>query len=439
MPSTRRPAAEKTPALRPAERGDRARPLRVLVFSTLYPNAIHPHHGVFVENRLRALIDRGGFEAQVIAPVPWFPSTHPRWGAYADYAAVPRREVRHGIPVFHPRYPVLPKIGMTLAPLLMAGALWPGMERLLAEGPAPDVIDAHYAYPDGVAAAVLARRLNKPLVITARGTDISVIPQYRLPRRMIVWAAGQAAAMVAVCKALKDEMVAIGIAEGAITVLRNGVDLGVFQPLDRAQARRSLDLAEEGPLIASVGHLIERKGHHLVIEALAALIKGPLPTLRLVIAGEGPERDRLEDLAKDLGVAARVRFLGRVPHEGLSAVYSAADALVLASSREGWANVLLESMACGTPVVASNIWGTPEVVTTPAAGVLLKERSAEAIAQSVAGLLAAPPPRVATRAYAERFSWDETASGLAALFSRVSGRPVPVSGQPAVSPARVGS
>ena len=118
-------------------------------------------------------------------------------------------------------------------------------------------------------------------------------------------------------------------------------------------------------------------------------------------------------------MAARVRFLGAVPHAELAALYGAADALVLASSREGWANVLLEAMACGTPVVATDIWGTPEVVADPAAGRLVPERTPAALAAAVAALLADPPARAATRRYAERFSWDATVEGQLALFAEV--------------------
>ncbi|MBM3480154.1 MAG: glycosyltransferase family 4 protein, partial [Alphaproteobacteria bacterium] len=119
------------------------------------------------------------------------------------------------------------------------------------------------------------------------------------------------------------------------------------------------------------------------------------------------------------GLGGRVRFLGRLALEDLARVYNAADILVLASDREGRANVLLESMACGTPVVATRIWGTPEVVSSPAAG-LLVVRDARAIADGVRALAAAPPPRDATRRHAEAFSWDATAAGLEAMFRAVA-------------------
>ena len=218
--------------------------------------------------------------------------------------------------------------------------------------------------------------------------------------------------LITVCAALKEELVRLGIPPERVRTLRNGVDLEIFKPLHPQQAKDAL--AVGGPVLASVGSLIERKGHDLVIRALQHL-----PEVTLLIAGEGPEKAALARLAAAIGVENRVRFLGGVPHERLSGIYSAADALVLASSREGWPNVLLESMACGTPVIASNVWGAPEIIKAPEAGVLLHERTAGAIASAARALLAAPPPREATRAYAQRFSWQETTEGQVDLFSRI--------------------
>ena len=394
-------------------------PVRLLTFSSLYPNAAQPTHGVFVENRLRHLLGSGAATSTVLAPVPWFPSTSSRFGAWAAFARAPREETRHGIAVHHPRFPVIPRVGMSIAPWLLYRAALPAARRLLAAGVAFDAIDAHYVYPDGVAAVWLGRALGRPVVITARGTDVNLIPRYAVPRRLIQGAIAGAAALIAVSGALAEALTGLGAPAGKVTVLRNGVDLALFHPpADRAAARAALGLA--GPTLISVGHLIDRKGHDLVIEALARL-----PDWSLLIVGEGPERAKLEALAARPGLAGRVRLLGGRPHAELPTLYGAADVLVLASSREGWANVLLESMACGTPVVASDIWGNPEVVRDPEAGRIVP-RTAEAIAAGVAALAAAAPARAATRAYAEGFSWDATTEGQLVLFRRViAARPLP--------------
>jgi glycosyltransferase involved in cell wall biosynthesis len=237
---------------------------------------------------------------------------------------------------------------------------------------------------------------------------------------MILWAARQAQASIGVCKALMDVLRDMGVDPRKLHVMRNGVDLQRFQrvPAPELRARTGLQ-PRQGPLLLSVGHLIERKGHHLVIEALAALLPQH-PDARAVIVGEGEERARLEALARRLGVADRVMLTGSLPQTDLPRWYSAADVLVLASSREGWANVLLEAMACGTPVVATNIWGTPEVVASPQAGVLVEGRSGAGLAAGVERLLGARPAPGDVRTYAEGFSWDETSQKQLRLFRQMA-------------------
>lgn len=390
-------------------------PIRLLTFSTLFPQAARPNHGIFVENRLRHLLGSGEATSTVLAPVPWFPSGAARFGDWGVNARAPRAETRHGIRILHPRFPVIPKVGMSLAPWLLYRAMAPVVAGLLAEGQRFDAIDAHYVYPDGVAAGWLGRRFGLPVVITARGTDVNLIPRFAIPRRLIQGAIRDAAALVAVSAALKQALMEIGAPDDKVTVLRNGVETDLFRPpADRAAARAALGLS--GPTLVSVGGLIERKGHHRTIEAMRQL-----PGFTLLIAGEGPERGRLSGLIAQHGLADRVRLLGPWPHRDLPALYGAADASVLASSREGWANVLLESMACGTPVVAADIWGNPEVVRAPEAGVIYRPNTAEGVADGVRRLFAALPDRAATRGYAEAFSWDATTAGQLALFRRVVG------------------
>jgi glycosyltransferase involved in cell wall biosynthesis len=393
------------------------KPLKTLLFSSLYPSSVRPGHGIFVETRLRELLTSGEVETHVIAPVPWFPSTHPRWGDYARIATTPRREKRNGVDVQHPRYLLPPKVGMTIAPLSMALAALPAVRRLIAEGHDFDVIDAHYYYPDGVAAALLARWFGKPLTITARGSDLNLIPQYSLPRRMMQWAAARAQGSIGVCAALIDVLRGWNIDEARLHVMRNGVDLQRFRPLPQQQMREELGLSGF-PLLLSVGYLIERKGHHIAIDALARLLPSHSQA-RLVIIGEGIERQNLLEQSRRLGVQGHVTLTGALPNTELLRWYSAADLLILASSREGWANVLLEAMACGTPAVASDIWGTPEVVTAASGGRLVGERRGESFASAIAELLAAGTDRGRVRAYAEGFSWQATTQAQLELFGRL--------------------
>ena len=390
--------------------------IRTLLFSTLYPSSARPIHGIFVETRLRELLKTGEVETKVVAPVPWFPFSGERWGEYGRFAATPRFESRNGVDVHHPRYFLPPKIGMNIAPHTLARGALPTIKKLMREGFDFDLIDAHYYYPDGVAAGFLAKWLGKPFVVTARGTDLSQIPQFAYPRRLILDTAARASASIGVCAALMDSIAELGADRQRLHVMRNGVDLERFQPVDRVEARRYLGLPIDRRILLSVGLLIERKGHHIAIEALKQLPEDVL----LVIAGSGPERERLEGLAKDSGVAARVQFAGQVPNDQLKWWYSAADALLLCSSREGWANVLLESMACGTPAIATSIWGTPEVIQRREAGRLIATRTPHALVDASRDLFADYPDRTSVRKYAEGFGWDATTAAQLKLFKEVT-------------------
>jgi glycosyltransferase involved in cell wall biosynthesis len=266
------------------------------------------------------------------------------------------------------------------------------------------------------------------VVITARGSDVELLARYRIPRRLLIRAICGSAALITVSATLKARLVELGAPETKVTVLRNGVETDLFRPpAERLRTRAMLDL--RGPALLSVGALIERKGHHRTIEAMRML-----PGFELVIIGEGPEQARLTTLIELFELTGRVRLLGSRPHRDLPELYGAADASVLASSREGWANVLLESMACGTPVVASDAGGNAEVVAAPAAGVIYQPNTPEGIADGVRRLFANLPRRAATRAFAERFNWDDTTAGQLAVFHRVIRTPENVG----VGPAKQG-
>lgn len=398
------------------------RPIRVLLFSTLYPSSARPGHGLFIETRLRELMKSGAVDARVVAPVPWFPSTNPRFGAWSKMSATPARETRHGLDVQHPRYALPPKIGQHVAPLTLALGALPAIRRLRREGFVPELIDAHYFYPDGVAAALLGRWLGLPVTVTARGSDVHVIGRHPLSRRLMRWTAGRAEAAIGVCRALTDAMADWGVDGARLQVIRNGVDLQRFHPLPPADARRSLGV-DGAPLVLAVGNLVPVKGHALLVDAFA-LLRQRHPGARLCLIGDGPLRGALQAQAAALGLADAVRFVGPVPNDRLAPWYSAADLLVLPSHSEGWANVLLESMACGTPVVATDVGGSGEVLGDAGVGLLVPDRAPATMAARIDALLAAGIDRRHVRAYAEGFGWDHTTQAQLALFRRITGRPV---------------
>lgn len=388
--------------------------MKLLVVSSLYPNPVEPHHGVFVRNRLLRYLERHGAEALVVAPVPLAPPFGPeRW---TRYRAVPEREQRDGLTVLHPRYLAPPGFGDTWRPALMARGLASTLTRAVREFE-PDLVDAHYAWPDGAAVARLMPRLQAargrrlPWTLTCRGTDLNLVPTHPRLRPQVARALGAADHVICVAEALRAIALELGVPGERVTTLRNGVDGERFSVGDRGSARRQLGLSGPGPLVLCVGHLIERKGQHLLIPAFAR--SAPADS-RLVLVGHGEAREALEQLAREHGVADRVRFVGAVEPAVLADWYRAADVLVLASLREGWPNVVLEALACGTPVIATRVWGTPEILTGCSAG-LLVEPTEDGLAAGLAALDDLDP--AAARPWAERHGWDETVDGMATVFA----------------------
>jgi teichuronic acid biosynthesis glycosyltransferase TuaC len=379
--------------------------LRVLTLSTLFPDASRPAFGVFVERQTLGLATQEGVSLDVVAPVglpPWPLSLHPH---YRRRRRLPQRETWRGLAVHRPRFPVLPGLAEARAGRATAKAILP-----LARELGCDVIDAEFFWPDGVAAMHVARALGVPFSIKGRGSDIHHWGGRPAVREQMLEAARAAGGLLAVSAALRRDMAALGMPEEKIRVHHAGVDLDRFRPVDRAAAKARLGLS--GPVLVAPGALIPIKGHSLAIEALARL-----PEASLLIVGDGPGRSKLQALAGRLGVGGRVRFLGMRPHAELPDFLGAADAIVLPSEREGLANVWLEALACGTPLVVGDVGGAREVVDRPAAGRLVP-REAGAIAGAVRELLADPPDPDTVRAAAERFSWKRNA---AELFQHLAG------------------
>lgn len=394
--------------------------LKVLTFSSLFPSEARPRHGIFVETRLRHLIEDCAVDARVVAPVPWFPWRHAAFGQFAAFARTPRHARREsGLEVHHPRYAMVPRFGVAFQAESMARGAAADVDALGALGWHPDLVDAHYLYPDGVAAARIAQRLGVPLLLTARGTDVNVLARMPGPGRKIRWAADRAAFVIAVSEPLRQGLLALGVDPQKVVVLRNGVDLAMFRREEPASARARFDLPA-GPTALCVGNLVPEKGFSLAIQALVHL-----PSLRLLIIGEGPQRQELEALARGFGVFERVRFLGNMPQAQLRLAYSSADVLLLTSTREGWPNVVLEAMACGTPVVSVDVGAVRSMLDDPKVGRIVTERDGAVLAAEVADLLAGAPTSEAVRTHAARFDWHSISRGQHDLMLRATGRTAP--------------
>lgn len=391
--------------------------MKVLVFTSLYPNNVWPNHGVFIKERMTHFANFGDCEIKVVAPVPYFPSVvkfNWRW----KFSQVARREIRDGIEVYHPRYLLTPKLGMTFYGLLMLLSVVSTVRRIQKHFDF-DLIDAHYVYPDGFAAVVLGLLFRKPVVVSARGSDISLYATLPLIRRLLRYTLQKADKVIAVCQALKDAMISLGIPEEKIVVVSNGVDVAKFYRVSKDEARKRLGLPVDKKIVLSVGGLIPRKGFDLLIRAVDILMsESEMRNFQLVIAGEGPSKDDLKKLASAVGRGDAVQFAGAIPHQELYFWYSAADCFCLASSREGWPNVILESLACGTPVVAADIWGVPEVIKSNAVG-LVTRRTDGAIADSILVALRKEWCAGDLMEYANNHTWKRTALAVREVFNSV--------------------
>ncbi|WP_156679068.1 glycosyltransferase [Sphingomonas profundi] len=384
--------------------------LRVLTLSSLFPDAARPTFGGFVAKQTMALAAHPDVTLQVVAPLglpPWPLSRHAR---YAALAALPPRETWQGLTVHRPRFPIVPAIGGPLSPRLMARALLPLLRRIRRDFPF-DVIDAEFFYPDGPAAVALGRALRVPVSIKARGSDIHYWSERPGCRRQIVAAGRAADGLLAVSGPLRQDMIALGMPADRIRVHHTGVDPGLFHPRDRAAEKAALGVA--GPLLVSIGYLIERKGQRLAIEAIPAI-----PGATLLIVGDGPAKAELEAGIAALGLGDRVRMLGPLPHAALPPLLAAADIMVLPSSSEGLANVWVEALACGTPVITADVGGAREVVNRPAAGRLVPLDPA-AIAAAANGILRDPPAVAEVLAAVAGFTWEANTAALHAHLDRL--------------------
>jgi len=408
--------------------------MRVLSFSYCFPSSLRPTWGVFVLQRLAALAKH--VDLDVASPVPVFPL----WNRL--HGGVPAPVEEHaGLAVHYPRWFYVPGILKTLDGRFYARGIRRWFDRQCRRQ-RPDLLDAHFVWPDGVGVSHLARRAGLPYVITLRGWLYPCLERASL-RRQARRALLDAAAVISVSGHLADTAADLGVPRGRLYVIPNGVNVDRFRPLDRDRARRELGLPTDGPLIVAVAHLKRTKGHDELLEALAA----QPDDVRLVIVGEDPGRgayrSRLEDLISRLGLQDRVLLAGRQPHERIPLYLSAADVGVLASYREGCPNVVLESLACGTPVVATRVGAVPDLVTPGENGIIVPPRDASALGDAMREALHASWSREAIRASVQGNTWSEVAEQVLAVFRGVLGQShaacqpgAPCANRPAAAPGQ---
>ena len=389
------------------------------MLSSLFPSPQEPLAGLFIRERMFRVARR--LPVTVVAPVTWSPvdGLIRCWRPHYRLTQ-PLNTVDAGIPVLRPRYVSIP------GPILMDGAgmaaAVDGIVRGITATGGPWIIDAHFAYPDGYAASLLARRLGLPYTITLRGTEIRHSRMPAIRKRMIAAVTG-AARVFAVSDSLRRLALDLGVAAERALVVPNGVDMERFRPLPRAEARRRLGIPADARVLVTVGGLVARKGYHRVIECLPRLRQDWGDVIYLAVGGaskEGDDSKILKAQAATAGVGEQVKFLGPLAPDTLSVPLSAADALVLASSNEGWANVLLEAMACGTPVVASDVGGNREVVADESVGLIFDLADAHALEAAIDQALRRQWDRDAIVAFAGRNSWQSRVDRLVDEFTAIA-------------------
>lgn len=386
--------------------------MRILTYTSLFPNSTDCNLGIFIYQRAKHLGERPGNTVTAVAPVPYAPA----WlkGTRPGKTAVLAAEDRIGdLPVFHPRYFLLPKISMPLHAWSMYVGSLPLIRKLHRQH-SFDCIDAHFVYPDGMAAVWLGRRLNIPVILSARGSDITLFPKFRTIRPMIRWTLEKANALIAVSSSLKREMVKIGAMEETIHVITNGVEAERFRPTEREDARRKLNLPLEIPILVSAGALVPVKDHGLLIAAFRR-IAAEFPNLRLYIVGEGPQRKILEETIERFGLGGRIILSGKRGNDELPLWFNAADVSCLTSEREGWPNVLTESLACGTPVVATRVGGVPEILHSQELGIVV-ERTPESVAMGLQKALGREWDRERIAAQTRERTWKSVAGEVEAVL-----------------------
>ena len=387
------------------------RRLRVLVLSFTFPNVKQPALGVFVRERIRRIASE--CEVVVVAPVPWFPFNRLiRGEQWAGIAPVERHE---GLEVRHPRFFCIPRYLKWLDGGFYAISLLPVLWRLRRSFPF-DVIDTHFAYPDGLAGTILGRIFRRPVVITLRGSIVR-LATYPLHRPQLRLALRRAARVLAVSESLKQTAVALGVPPQKVRVIPNGVDTSRFFPMERSEARQALDLPKDARILLSVGGLNEGKGHHRIVAMLPALL-AQYPELLYVIVGGARRADSLrpviDGLIRDKALQGHVLLAGERPHDEIPLWMAAADVFCLATRSEGWANVLLEAMACGRPVVTTRVGGNAEIVTSSSLGTLVPAGDDAAFTEALREALQRPWAPEALVAHARQHSWERASQDVLA-------------------------
>jgi len=395
----------------------------VLIFTNSFPNPSEPARGIYTGQIAEELARR--VAVTVMSPLPWFPEWRflERFPDWFLYATVPRMWTWRGIPSHAVRYVVLPRMfGWSHALSVYASAI--GRVREIHKENRLDLINGHYLYPDGVAAVMIGRSLGIPVVLTAQGSDVNYLAEIPGRRFQICWALRRCQAVTAKSEALAREMVSLGVPAGKMTTIPNGVDDILFSPGDKASARRALGIPLEKRTLVFVGYLREVKGLRILMAALERLSGRGREEFTTFLVGDGPLRAELEKRVACPALKDRVRILGIRPYSEIPLWMRAADLFCLPSLNEGMPNVVLEALASGTPVVATNVGGIPDLVRN-GNGILVPPGDADALADALAKGFDEHWDAGTIRGSVRGMSWAQCANRYFEVFERAVARHVP--------------
>jgi len=365
----------------------------LVIITNLFPLPWEPNRATFNRQQFSQLDEE--FNKSVLVPVAF-----PEW--FSHRKQIKQTENLRYVPYFY-----LPKVGrrfysvfMFLSILLHSG--WWLYEKKV------NVIFASWAFPEAVAASWLSKLLRCSFFFKVHGSDINLHGKIPTRARQIVNASKRATGILSVSQALADEMVTMGIERKKISVVYNGVDHQKFGVDTKVPLR--------GDYLLYVGNLKHDKGVIELIKGFASVCDS-FPKLMLVYAGSGIEKKSLMELSKVLNISDKVQLLGTVEHHKLPALITHAKALVLPSYNEGVPNVVLEAMACGTPVLATKVGGIPEVVDEKNCGKLIESRCEMAVANGLTYLLNQSWDKNKIKIQGRKFTWENNKRQLIELLS----------------------
>jgi teichuronic acid biosynthesis glycosyltransferase TuaC len=373
--------------------------MKVLFFSNNFPRPGQPNRAAYCLNLCRAIIGIGN-SLRAVSPVSWWDRLHLGHKTSAKQMA--------GIPVEYPLFFYPPRVMRHKYDAFMWASCGRCLTRAVQEFK-PDFILSYWSHPDGAVAARAAHAHGIPAAVIVGGSDVLILAKEQGPRRTaIINALQNIDAVITVSKHLHDAVVNLGIDEHRVHVVYQGVDGNIFHPGVREQDREQLKIDE--PMLLFVGNLVPVKGLEVLLNACAILARKGI-SFRLCLLGQGPCQSDLQALARQLGIAGRVFFMGVTPQKDLAYWYRAADLTVLSSHSEGIPNVLRESMACGTPFVSTDVGGIREITSDPM-NRLVPAGDPQALADAIEASLASPK-RCTT---GQKGTWEESATRLLAIM-----------------------